>query len=236
MMSTDSIAEPVVAIVVAAGSGSRLGAAVPKALVPIAGVSLLRRSLTQLAAGGAQQAIVVVPADEVDAFDADLGDAPLPTRRVIGGAQRQDSVAAGLAVLPELLGEADGVILIHDAARAFVPADVVGRVSDAVRAGAPAVIPVTAVTDTIREVDDLGSRVIDRTRLRGVQTPQGFRRSIIEDAHAALAETGTPVTDDAAAVEYTGNEVALVDGDALAFKITTPLDLLLARAVAEGRP
>ena len=97
-------------------------------------------------------------------------------------------------------------------------------------------IPVTAVTDTIREVDDLGSRVIDRTRLRGVQTPQGFRRSIIEDAHAALAETGTPVTDDAAAVEYTGNEVALVDGDALAFKITTPLDLLLARAVAEGRP
>ena len=84
--------------------------------------------------------------------------------------------------------------------------------------------------------DDLGSRVIDRTRLRGVQTPQGFRRSIIEDAHAALAETGTPVTDDAAAVEYTGNEVALVDGDALAFKITTPLDLLLARAVAEGRP
>ena len=97
-------------------------------------------------------------------------------------------------------------------------------------------IPVTVVTDTIREVDDLGSRVIDRTRLRGVQTPQGFRRSIIEDAHAALAETGTPVTDDAAAVEYTGNEVALVDGDALAFKITTPLDLLLARAVAEGRP
>ena len=233
-MSTDFIAEPVVAIVVAAGSGSRLGAAVPKALVPVAGVTLLRRSLTQLAAGGVQQAVVVVPADTAELFDADLLDAPLPVQRVVGGAQRQDSVAAGLAVLPDVIADAEALVLIHDAARAFVPSDVVARVIDAVRSGADAAIPVVPVADTIREVDEAGSHVIDRTRLRGVQTPQGFRRSIIEAAHAVLSDTGTPVTDDAAAVEYTGHEVTLVAGDRLAFKVTEPLDVALAVAVAGG--
>ncbi|RXW32954.1 2-C-methyl-D-erythritol 4-phosphate cytidylyltransferase [Propioniciclava flava] len=233
-MSTDFIAEPVVAIVVAAGSGSRLGAAVPKALVPVAGVTLLRRSLTQLAAGGVQQAVVVVPAETAELFDADLLDAPLPVQRVVGGAQRQDSVAAGLAVLPDVIADAEALVLIHDAARAFVPSDVVARVIDAVRSGADAAIPVVPVADTIREVDEAGSHVIDRTRLRGVQTPQGFRRSIIEAAHAVLSDTGTPVTDDAAAVEYTGHEVTLVAGDRLAFKVTEPLDVALAVAVAGG--
>lgn len=233
-MSTDFIAEPVVAIVVAAGSGSRLGAAVPKALVPVAGVTLLRRSLTQLAAGGVQQAVVVVPAETAELFDADLLDAPLPVQRVVGGAQRQDSVAAGLAVLPDVIADAEALVLIHDAARAFVPSDVVVRVIDAVRSGADAAIPVVPVADTIREVDEAGSHVIDRTRLRGVQTPQGFRRSIIEAAHAVLSDTGTPVTDDAAAVEYTGHEVTLVAGDRLAFKVTEPLDVALAVAVAGG--
>ena len=233
-MSTDFIAEPVVAIVVAAGSGSRLGAAVPKALVPVAGVTLLRRSLTQLAAGGVQQAVVVVPAETAELFDADLLDAPLPVQRVVGGAQRQDSVAAGLAVLPDVIADAEALVLIHDAARAFVPSDVVARVIDAVRSGADAAIPVVPVAVTIREVDEAGSHVIDRTRLRGVQTPQGFRRSIIEAAHAVLSDTGTPVTDDAAAVEYTGHEVTLVAGDRLAFKVTEPLDVALAVAVAGG--
>ncbi len=233
-MSTDFIAEPVVAIVVAAGSGSRLGAAVPKALVPVAGVTLLRRSLTQLAAGGVQQAVVVVPAETAELFDADLLDAPLPVQRVVGGAQRQDSVAAGLAVLPDVIADAEALVLIHDAARAFVPSDVVARVIDAVRSGADAAIPVVPVADTIREVDEAGSHVIDRARLRGVQTPQGFRRSIIEAAHAVLSDTGTPVTDDAAAVEYTGHEVTLVAGDRLAFKVTEPLDVALAVAVAGG--
>ena len=91
-----------------------------------------------------------------------------------------------------------------------------------------------ATPDTIREVDEAGSHVIDRARLRGVQTPQGFRRSIIEAAHAVLSDTGTPVTDDAAAVEYTGHEVTLVAGDRLAFKVTEPLDVALAVAVAGG--
>ena len=233
-MRTEHSAEPVVAVVVAAGSGSRLGAGAPKALVEVAGRSLLRRSLEQLAAGGVQQAVVVVPADGADAFAADLTDPPLPVTRVAGAAQRQGSVAAGLAALPDLLGDAPAVVLIHDAARAFVPAAVVAAVVDAVRGGAEAVIPVVPVTDTIREVDEAGSHVIDRARLRGVQTPQGFARAVIEAAHAELASTGTPVTDDAAAAEYLGHTIVLVEGDRRGFKVTEPLDLVLAQALAAG--
>ncbi|QIK71709.1 2-C-methyl-D-erythritol 4-phosphate cytidylyltransferase [Propioniciclava coleopterorum] len=232
-MSAPSTPEPVVAIVVAAGSGSRLGASVPKALVEVGGVPLLLRSLARLAAGGAQHAVVVVPPDAADAFAAVLERAPLPVTTVAGGAERQDSVAAGLAALQQMLGEQEVVVLIHDAARAFVPAEVVARVADAVRAGADAVIPTVPVTDSVREVDDDdGSHVIDRARLRSVQTPQGFLRSVIEAAHAELAETGTPVTDDAAAAEYLGHTITLVEGDRRAFKVTEPLDLVLAEALA----
>lgn len=231
-MSAPSTSEPVVAIVVAAGSGSRLGASVPKALVEVGGVPLLLRSLARLAAGGAQHAVVVVPPDAADAFAAVLERAPLPVTTVAGGAERQDSVAAGLAALQQMLGEQEVVVLIHDAARAFVPAEVVARVADAVRAGADAVIPTVPVTDSVREVDDDGSHVIDRARLRSVQTPQGFLRSVIEAAHAELAETGTPVTDDAAAAEYLGHTITLVEGDRRAFKVTEPLDLVLAEALA----
>lgn len=235
-MGERSASEPVVAVVVAAGSGSRLGASVPKSLVEVAGRTLLARSLTQLAAGGVQQAVVVVPAEAADAFVSVLGDAPLPVATTPGGSQRQDSVAAGLVALEPMLGDADAIVLIHDAARAFVPAEVVARVIAAVRAGADAAIPAVAVTDTIREVDEEDSHVIDRTRLRGVQTPQGFPRAVIEAAHAALAETGTLVTDDAAAAEYLGHAITLVEGDRRAFKVTEPLDLVLAAAVADGAP
>lgn len=228
---------PVVAIVVAAGSGSRLGAAVPKALVAVAGVPLLARSVAQLAAGGVNEAVVVAPVEGREAFAAVLADAPVPVIWADGGAERQDSVAHGIAVLPEL-SEADAdaqVVLVHDAARAFVPADVVARVIDAVRAGADAVVPVVPVSDSIREVVEEGSAVVDRSRLRAVQTPQGFRRGVLEEAHAALAESEMVVTDDAAAAEFIGCHVALVDGSRDAFKVTEPLDLVLAEAlVARG--
>ena len=224
---------PVVAIVVAAGSGSRLGADVPKALVPVAGVPLVVRAIRQLAAGGVDEVVAVVPAAERDAFAAVLLDAPVPVVWVDGGDERQHSVLNGIAALPDL-PEADAeaqVVLVHDAARAFVPAEVVARVVEAVRGGADAVVPVVPVTDTVRELTDAGSTVVDRARLRGVQTPQGFRRGILEDAHVALHETGTSVTDDAAAAEYIGCEVTLVEGSRDAFKVTEPLDLVVAEAI-----
>lgn len=230
---------PVVAIVVAAGSGSRLGAAVPKALVPVAGVPLVTRAIERLAEGGVGEVIVVVPAAEREAFVEVLASAPVPVVWVDGGAERQDSVANGLAALPDLdEAAAEGqVVLVHDAARAFVPAEVVARVIEAVRAGADAVVPAVPVSDTVRELTDTGSVVVDRARLRAVQTPQGFRRGLLEDAHAALYETRMTVTDDAAAAEYIGCDVVLVEGSRDAFKVTDPFDLVVAEAIAaRGEP
>lgn len=224
---------PVVAIVVAAGSGSRLGAEVPKALVEVAGVPLLARAVAQLAAGGVHEVVVVAPVTGREAFVEALASAPIPVLWADGGAERQDSVGNGLALLP-VLPEADAdaqVVLVHDAARAFVPADVVARVADAVRAGADAVVPVVPVSDSIRELVAEGSSVVDRAMLRAVQTPQGFRRGVIEQAHAALAESGLAVTDDAAAAEFIGSHVVLVEGSPDAFKVTGPLDLVLAEAI-----
>ncbi|MFT3876866.1 MAG: 2-C-methyl-D-erythritol 4-phosphate cytidylyltransferase [Propioniciclava sp.] len=251
------VLQPAVAIVVAAGSGSRLGAGMPKALVEVAGVPLVVRSVRQLAAGGVGAVVVVVPADERAAFEAVLASAPIPVTIVAGGAERQHSVANGLAALdslhasspagmpsPRVLPDAaalpdasgdpldDLVVLVHDAARAFVPAAVVARVIDAVRSGSSAVVPVIPVSDSIREVHDAGSTVVNRSRLRAIQTPQGFARGVLVEAHAALADTGTIVTDDAAAAEYLGHDVTLVEGSRYSFKVTDPFDLLIAEAFA----
>ncbi len=235
-MSSPFDLPPVAAIVVAAGSGSRLGAAVPKALVHVAGVPLVVRAVAQLAAGGVTEVVVVVPARERADFEAVLAEAPIPVVLAEGGAERQHSVAQGLAALPDAgAGEASAqIVLVHDAARAFVPAAVVARVIEAVQEGADVVVPAIGVSDTIREVHEAGSSVVDRSRLRAVQTPQGFRRDVLVEAHAALAATGTIVTDDAAAAEYLGGVVALVEGSRRSFKVTDPFDLLVAEALAAG--
>ena len=228
---------PVVAIVVAAGSGSRLGGDVPKALREVGGVPLVVRSVTQLAAGGVDAAVVVVADGTQGAFEAALADAPIPCGIVPGGAERQHSVANGISLitLHGSLEDAE-VVLVHDAARAFVPAEVVARVIDAVRQGADAVVPVVPVVDTIRELVDEASVVIDRSALRAVQTPQGFKRAVLAEAHDALAESGQVVTDDAAAAEYLGHEVTLVEGSREAFKVTEPFDLVIAETLdARGK-
>lgn len=149
-------------------------------------------------------------------------------RVVAGGAERGDSVAAGLAALS---GEV-GVVLVHDAARCLAPGSLFDRVVAAVQAGAPAVVPGLPVVDTIKEVDESGHVVgtPDRTRLRAVQTPQGFQRDVLERAHAVSSEA----TDDAGLVERLGERVLVVDGDALALKVTTPGDLETAARILAG--
>ena len=123
-------------------------------------------------------------------------------------------------------------VLVHDVARPFVPVEVVDRVLAALAEGADAVIPTRPVTDTIKQVDEDGAVVatLDRSELRVVQTPQGFRRAVLEAAHAA--GVGRNFTDDAALVEAHGSQVTVVDGADEAFKITRPWDLALAEAVA----
>jgi 2-C-methyl-D-erythritol 4-phosphate cytidylyltransferase len=147
---------------------------------------------------------------------------------VAGGAERGDSVAAGLAALSDRVG----IVLVHDAARCLTPADVFGRVVDAVRHGAVAVVPGVPVVDTIKVVDSAGRVVAtpERSQLRAVQTPQGFRRDVLERAHAESSEA----TDDAGLVERLGETVLVVEGDPRALKVTTPADLEAAARILAG--
>ena len=145
---------------------------------------------------------------------------------VAGGASRRESVAACLAQLPD---DAEAV-LVHDAARPLVPGSVVTRVLVGLAGGAPAVVPVVPVDDTVKEV--AGGRVVrtvDRLSLRAVQTPQGFQRDVLIRAHAEWS-AGEP-TDDAAMVEALGVPVSVVEGAPESFKITRPIDLRLAEAI-----
>ena len=219
----------VAVIVVAAGSGVRLGASTPKAFAPLCGEPLLAHALRGvLGCAEVGHVIVVAPASHVRQADDVAGGDPR-IQVVAGGADRAASVKAGLAALhPD-----DGIVLVHDAARCLAPPDLFTRVIHAVRAGHPAVVPGVALTDTVKVVDAQGRvrSTPDRDSLRGIQTPQGFLREVLERAHA----NGGNATDDAGLVERGGGHVLVVDGDPLAFKVTTAPDLALAAALAQGR-
>ncbi len=152
---------------------------------------------------------------------------------VTGGETRQDSVARALLTLP---ADVD-VVLVHDAARPLVPVEVVTSVVAAVRSGHPAVVPVVAVVDTIKRVDADGrvECTVDRSPLRAVQTPQGFQRAILQQAHATADLDDLPITDDAGLVERMGVAVHVVEGHAEAFKVTRPFDVMMAEAVLARR-
>lgn len=224
-------AGPVVAIVVAAGSGSRLGAGIPKALVEIAGQSLVYRSVQAMLDGGATRVVVVIPPDYRAQFTTALAGLDAVIEVIDGGSRRQDSVASGLAALADM--SEDSVLLIHDAARPLVPREVVRRVVEAVRTGADAVVPVVPVADSIRVVDGEGSQVVERSGLRAVQTPQGFSMRVARLAHGYVAQGGFEVSDDASAAQLLGYPVVLVAGDRAAHKITEPLDLIVAEAILQ---
>jgi 2-C-methyl-D-erythritol 4-phosphate cytidylyltransferase len=212
----------VAAILVAAGSGQRLGADRPKALVTVAGRTLLEHAADRFARHPAIGPVVVVaPADHLEEAAALTGLPVIP-----GGDTRQASVALGLASIATA-----ELVLVHDVARPFVPESVITAVVDALLAGADAVVPVVPVHDTVRRVDADGvlAGVVDRSTLVAVQTPQGFRRDVLAAAHAGAS---TAATDDAALVEAKGGRVVSVPGADESFKVTTPLDLARAEAVA----
>lgn len=227
-MSHTRHSEPVVAIVVAAGSGVRFGGDVPKTLRLLDGRPLVRWSVDALADGGVAEAVIVVGDGLQGLYEQVLADAAIPCRIVVGGRIRQESVARGIAALPD-----GGIVLVHDAARPLVPVKVVRAVIQAVRDGADAVIPVVGITDTVRQVDGAASSVVDRAGLRAVQTPQGFSRTALVESHAAAA--GAELTDDAAVCEASGFGVVLVPGSRDSLKITEPLDLLVAEAILKER-
>jgi 2-C-methyl-D-erythritol 4-phosphate cytidylyltransferase len=214
----------VAAILVAAGSGQRLGAGVPKAFVRVAGATLLEHAVARFAAHpGVGSVVVVAPASHLDEAAALTG-----VTAVVGGSTRQASVAAGLAAL----GDHVEYVLVHDVARPFVPAAVIDAVVAALREGAGAVVPVAPIHDTVRRVGTGGAlgEVVDRSTLVAVQTPQGFRRTVLVAAHGRSA--GLVATDDAGLVEAFGVPVVPVPGADESFKVTTPADLARAEALA----
>ncbi len=185
---------------------------------------MLQRAVAGLLDSGViDHVVVAVPAARIHDAKMLVGDA---STIVAGGANRTESVLLAL----DAVDEADWVV-VHDAARALTPASLIVRVVEALRAGMPAVIPVLPVSDTIKAVDANGVVIAtpERAGLRAVQTPQGFQVSLLRKAYAQAG--GPAVTDDAAMVEQIGGQVHVVEGDPLAFKITTALDLLLAEAV-----
>jgi 2-C-methyl-D-erythritol 4-phosphate cytidylyltransferase/2-C-methyl-D-erythritol 2,4-cyclodiphosphate synthase len=229
--------QPAVAvIVVAAGSGTRLERPEPKAFVTVAGRSILERALeTVFSLRQAVQVIVVAPSamlvEATALAESTAGSAASYLTVVAGGDTRQQSVAAGLAALtPEV-----ETVLVHDAARAFTPVGLFDAVITAVVESGAGVVPGLPVADTIKQTDWTGAveKTIDRSALVAVQTPQGFPRVALVEAYDAATEDHT---DDASVFSATGNVVTVIDGDPLAFKITTPWDLRRAEALSVVEP
>jgi len=221
-------------VVVAAGSGTRLGHAEPKAFVTLAGRSLLEHALESIfALCEPAQVIVVAPRTHVSEAQRIAhrvaGRAADHLTIVVGGANRQESVAAGVAAV----AEGAEVVLIHDAARALTPVAVFARVIERVRAAGVGVIPALPVVDTIARTTGEGSVVgqVDRSELATIQTPQGFP---LDAYRAAAAMAGPGHTDDASVYAAAGHPVITVAGDEAAFKVTTPWDLRRAELLLTG--
>lgn len=229
----------VVALIAAAGQGTRLGAAVPKAFVRLRGRTLVERSVAAMLTSAVVDEVVVLVSPDMESYArevlsrAGLLDAAVPVRLAHGGGERADSVWAGLRTITD----DEAVVLIHDAARALTPPGMIARVARRVLEGAPAVIPVIPVADTIKQVaGDVVEGTPDRSTLRAVQTPQGFLLSGLRAANEAYfgaEDPGFVATDDASLMEWHGVRVVTVQGDPMAFKVTTPIDMTLARTITD---
>lgn len=228
------------ALIVAAGRGARAATAggLPKQYSTIGGISVLRRTIDAfLANPGIEAVAVVIHGDDRDLYDAavSLGLGGKLRPPVIGGQTRQDSVRLGLEAL------ADGrhrTVLIHDAARPFVTAEIIARVIDALDS-CPAAIAAIPVSDTLKQADTSGhiTKTIERNGLWRAQTPQGFQFDLILAAHRrAAAEQANTMTDDAAIAEWAGIPVTLIEGAESNAKLTTREDLNMAEARLRAAP
>ena len=226
-------AGPAAALVVAAGQGVRAGGGVPKQYRPLFGRPMLAHAVGAFLGHPAVGPVVVVVAhgDEARARQLLAGLDAGRLRFTAGCATRQQSVLAGL----EALAAAGGteLVLIHDAARPFVPPAMIDRVLAAL-AEVPGACPALPVVDSLRTGDALVDGEVDRARLHRVQTPQGFRFAAILAAHRAAAAAGLEATDDVAVARAAGLDVALVAGDERAMKVTEPADFARAEALAGG--
>ena len=210
------------AIIVAAGAGTRAGGVMPKQFAPVAGLPMVAHSVRAFAAHPAVDEVLVVVASGQEALArAIVGPA---VRLVVGGAARRNSVANGLAATDAAR------VLIHDAARPFVPAAVIERVMQALD-GAAGSTPVLAVADTLARGDGTLDDLVSRAGLWRIQTPQGFDAAVLRRAHATW-DAAAEATDDAQMVRALGVDVTLVQGDPMLDKVTHPEDFAAAGARA----
>ena len=225
-----------VAIIPAAGSGSRLGGQIPKQFLELAGAPILAHTISRFVDCDDIGAIAVsLPADKLDEFRARNRGARVikPIFYVPGGAERSDSILNALEAVAELQPE---IVAVHDAVRPFVtPAQISAVIAKAKEVGA-AILALPA-TDTIKEVENgLIQRTIDRRRIWRAQTPQAFRYELLMQANKEARAANLPsalTTDDSLLVERLGIPVAVVEGSPNNIKITTPEDLLIAEKLFE---
>ena len=219
------------AIIVAAGSGSRLGFGEPKAFVKLHGHAMLHYSLVTLAAlPSINEVVIAIPAGmERKTRDAVAKSGlEVPVKIAPGGLERQDSVRIALALTS---AEAE-VIVIHDAARPFADATLFTRCLDAAAARGAAIAAIP-VADTLKRVDDgIIRATLKRAGLYHAQTPQAFQRRLLVTAHERAARERIIATDDADLVEQIGGTVEIVEASAMNLKITTKADLLIAESLA----
>lgn len=229
------MANKAVAVVVGAGLGVRFGGNIPKAALQLGGEAVMCMSVRAMAAGGCDYAVLVVNDAVAAELEPQLESLPIPCIMVRGGSTRQESVYKGLRAVKDDARTVDSdVVLIHDAVRPMVPAQVVERVIAAVRDGATAVAPYVPIVDSTRIVDESGqTRPINRDTLRAIQTPQGFPLDAVLAAHEASA--GEDFTDDLTCMEAAGHTVELVEGSPLSRKITRRSDFIIAKALWDCR-
>jgi 2-C-methyl-D-erythritol 4-phosphate cytidylyltransferase/2-C-methyl-D-erythritol 2,4-cyclodiphosphate synthase len=220
----------VAAVIAAAGAGLRMDADAPKQFMRIGGKSVLERATEAFENNASVDDVYVVAAADRAADCRAVLRARVTKLRDVrtGGATRQESVFAGLSALPEAVD----IVLIHDAARPFVSQGCIDRVLRLAAEKGAAAAAVSA-KDTIRPArDGVFAETLDRDALYKMQTPQGFRRSLILEAHATAARDGFTGTDDAVLLERIGEKVYLAEGDYDNIKLTTPEDIAAARAIA----
>lgn len=214
------------AIVLAGGSGSRMGADRNKVLMPLCGVPVIMRSVEAFL-GLVDQVVLVSREEDTADIQAIMQSAGIPVIMAAGGATRQESVWNGLCALPDDCTH----VMIHDGARCLVDADTIRRCMASVEDCGTGVAAIPAV-DTIKQVDEneMVRSTPDRAALRAVQTPQGFTVQLIRQAHEHALQTGFIGTDDASLVERMGIPVRLTLGSRRNLKLTTPEDMLMAES------
>jgi 2-C-methyl-D-erythritol 4-phosphate cytidylyltransferase len=222
------------AIIVAAGSGNRLGRGEPKAFVPLGGRTMLAWSIATIAKlNEVAELIITVPSGMEAAARRETTAAAvaIPVKITPGGAERQDSVRIALA----LTSAESEMVVVHDAARPLASAELFARCLDGAArvGGAIAAIP---VADTLKRVN--GAAIVETVARAGLwqaQTPQAFRRALLIEAHRRAQHEQTAATDDADLVERAGGSVEVVESDGPNLKITTPSDLAMAESIIAGR-